>query len=146
MDSPKTLLEAVQYFSDAENCRQFMIAVRWADGIVLCPTCGSDKVSYLKNAKLYFCKVKHPKQKDALHGKAWLLSPHYSTINGAAFNEKTSKENASDYSRAKASSKLGNEGLDIQNTEHGVNNQAVPGREGKETRTVRIHHGNIFPR
>jgi transposase-like protein len=66
MDTPKTLLEAIQYFSDAENCRRFMIAVRWADGVVLCPTCGSDKVSYLENAKLYFCKVKHPKQKFSL--------------------------------------------------------------------------------
>jgi len=66
MDTPKTLLEAIQYFSNPDNCRQFMIAVRWADGVVLCPTCGSDKVSYLENAKLYFCKVKHPKQKFSL--------------------------------------------------------------------------------
>ncbi len=66
MDTPKTLLEAIQYFSDAENCRQFMIAVRWADGVVRCPTCGNDKVKYLENAKLYFCKVKHPKQKFSL--------------------------------------------------------------------------------
>src|SRR5580698_3204821 len=66
MDTPKTLLDAIQYFSDTENCRQFMVSVRWADGIVLCPTCGSDKVSYLENAKLYFCKVKHPKQKFSL--------------------------------------------------------------------------------
>jgi hypothetical protein len=66
MDSPKTLLEAIQYFSQPENCRQFMIAVRWADGVVCCPTCGNDKVTYLENAKLYFCKVKHPKQKFSL--------------------------------------------------------------------------------
>ncbi len=66
MDTPKTLLEAIQYFSDAENCRQFMIAVRWADGIVHCPTCGNDKVTYLEKAKLYFCKVKHSKQKFSL--------------------------------------------------------------------------------
>jgi transposase-like protein len=66
MDTPKTLVEAIQYFSDPENCRQFMIAVRWPDGIVLCPRCGSEKVSYLENAKLYFCKVKHPKQKFSL--------------------------------------------------------------------------------
>jgi hypothetical protein len=66
MDSPKTLLEAVQYFSDAENCRQFMIAVRWADGIVKCPHCGSEKVTYLEKAKLYRCYGKHPKQKFSL--------------------------------------------------------------------------------
>jgi transposase-like protein len=66
MEAPKTLLEAVQYFSDAENCRKFMIAVRWADGIVRCPHCGSEKVTYLENAKLYRCYGKHPKQKFSL--------------------------------------------------------------------------------
>jgi transposase-like protein len=66
MESPKTLLEAVQYFSDAENCRQFMIAVRWSDGIVRCPHCGSEKVTYLENAKVYRCYGDHPKQKFSL--------------------------------------------------------------------------------
>jgi transposase-like protein len=66
MDSPKTLLEAVQYFSDAENCRKFMIAVRWADGVVKCPHCGSEKVSYLEKAKVYQCYGKHPKSKFSL--------------------------------------------------------------------------------
>ena len=66
MDSPKTLLEAVQYFSDPENCRRFMIAVRWPDGIVKCPHCGSEKVSYLEKAKVYQCYGKHPKSKFSL--------------------------------------------------------------------------------
>lgn len=66
MEAPKTLLEAVQYFSDAENCRQFMIQVRWADGIVRCPNCGSEKVTYLENANLYKCNQKHPRQKFSL--------------------------------------------------------------------------------
>lgn len=66
MESPKTLIEAVQYFSDAENCRQFMIAVRWADGIVRCPICQSEKVTYLEKAKVYRCYGKHLKQKFSL--------------------------------------------------------------------------------
>jgi transposase-like protein len=66
MESPKTLLEAIQYFSDSENCRKFMIAVRWADGIVKCPNCGSEKVTYLEKAKVYRCYSKHPKQKFSL--------------------------------------------------------------------------------
>jgi hypothetical protein len=66
METPKTLLEAIQYFSDAENCREFMVAVRWADEVVRCPHCGNDKVSYLEKSKLYFCPVKHPKQKFSL--------------------------------------------------------------------------------
>jgi transposase-like protein len=66
MESPKTLVEAIQYFSDAENCRQFMIAVRWADGIVKCPHCGSEKVTYLEKAKVYQCYGKHAKSKFSL--------------------------------------------------------------------------------
>lgn len=66
MDSPKTLLEAVQYFSDSERCRQFMIEVRWSDGIVRCPICQSEKVTYLEKAKVYRCYGKHLKQKFSL--------------------------------------------------------------------------------
>ncbi len=58
METPKTLLEAINFFQDSENCRQFMIAVRWEDGIVRCPRCGSEDVSYMPNAKQYHCKAK----------------------------------------------------------------------------------------
>lgn len=66
MDTPRTLLEAITYFSNAENCRKFMIAVRWADGIVRCPSCGSERVTYLEKANVYKCKTVHPKQKFSL--------------------------------------------------------------------------------
>jgi hypothetical protein len=66
MDTPKTLLEAIKFFSEYENCRHFMIAIRWADGVVRCPHCGTDKVVYMEKSKLYNCKVKHPKQKFSL--------------------------------------------------------------------------------
>ena len=66
MDTPKTLLDAIQHFSDSENCRKFMIAVRWADGIVRCPHCDSQKVTYLAKARVYQCYGKHPKSKFSL--------------------------------------------------------------------------------
>jgi transposase-like protein len=66
MNVPKTLQQAIQYFSNFENCRNFMISVRWPDGKVLCPRCGSEKVAWLEKAKVYFCSVKHPKQKFSL--------------------------------------------------------------------------------
>ena len=66
MESPKTLQQAIQFFSDFENCRQFMIAVRWSDGKVRCPYCASDKVTYLEKARLYRCYGDHPKQKFSL--------------------------------------------------------------------------------
>jgi transposase-like protein len=64
--SPKTLQDAILYFADYENCRRFMIELRWADGKVRCPQCGSDKVTYLANAKLYKCYGDHPKPKFSL--------------------------------------------------------------------------------
>jgi hypothetical protein len=66
MEAPKTLQQAIQFFSDFENCRRFMISVRWEDGVVRSPTCNSDKVTYLANAKVYRCYGNHPKQKFSL--------------------------------------------------------------------------------
>ena len=43
-----------------------MISMRWMDGKVRCPRCGSERVAWLEKAKLYFCAVKHPKQKFSL--------------------------------------------------------------------------------
>lgn len=61
-----TLQQAIQFFSDPENCRQFMIAVRWPDGIVRCPICDSEKITYLAKARVYRCYGKHPRQKFSL--------------------------------------------------------------------------------
>jgi len=66
MESPKTLQQAIQFFAEYENCRQFMIAVRWPDGKVRCPACGSEKITYLENARLYRCYENHPRQKFSL--------------------------------------------------------------------------------
>jgi transposase-like protein len=66
MDTPKTLIEAIKFFSDKENCRQFMISIRWADGVVRCPNCGSDSVLYMEKSNLYFCRMKHAKAKFSL--------------------------------------------------------------------------------
>src|SRR5271157_619996 len=66
MNVPKTLQQAIQYFSDFENCRQFMILIRWADGKVRCPHCDSEKVTYLEKARLYRCYGDHAKQKFSL--------------------------------------------------------------------------------
>lgn len=66
MDTPKTLIEAITYFSNPENCRKFMVSIRWADGIVRCPYCDATKVTYLEKAKVYRCYGNHPKQKFSL--------------------------------------------------------------------------------
>jgi transposase-like protein len=66
METPKTLLEAINFFSVYENCRQFMIAIRWADGVVHCPYCDATKLTYLEKARVYRCYGSHSKQKFSL--------------------------------------------------------------------------------
>src|SRR5437763_809688 len=62
MQAPKTFLEAVRYFSVPQACLEFLVALRWPNG-VKCPQCGSKKVTFLANAKLWKCRNVHPKQK-----------------------------------------------------------------------------------
>src|SRR3954466_4986428 len=64
--APTTLQEAVIHFASYENCHEFMMKLRWPDGKVRCPRCGSFDVSYLPNARVFKCYVKHEKQKFSL--------------------------------------------------------------------------------
>lgn len=64
--APKTLREAIIFFSDYENCRKAVEAIRWPDGVVRCPRCDSDKVTYLANARVWKCYGDHPKAKFSL--------------------------------------------------------------------------------
>ena len=65
-DTPKTLLEAVKFFSVYENCHKFMMAARWPDGVVKCPTCGSEHVTYMANTRRWKCYGKHPRPQFSL--------------------------------------------------------------------------------
>jgi transposase-like protein len=58
---PKTLLEAIRYFSNADVCQDFMVALRWPDG-VRCPTCDSENVGYVATRRVWECKTKHGKK------------------------------------------------------------------------------------
>jgi transposase-like protein len=66
MEAPKTLQQAIQFFTDSENCRRFMVEVRWPDGIVRCPICDATKLTWLAKAKVYRCYGDHSKQKFSL--------------------------------------------------------------------------------
>ena len=59
MASPKTLQQAIIWFSDREHCYQFMMDLRWPDGKVKCPRCGSEKVKYLAKPRVWKCYAKH---------------------------------------------------------------------------------------
>jgi hypothetical protein len=58
---PKTLVEAVKYFSDPDFATEYFSKMRWPDG-VCCPHCGSTAVSYLKVQKRWQCREKHTRR------------------------------------------------------------------------------------
>jgi transposase-like protein len=64
--TPRTLQEAIIYFSDFENCQKFMIEIRWPDGKVKCPYCQSEKVTYLPSGRVWRCANKHARRKFSL--------------------------------------------------------------------------------
>jgi hypothetical protein len=59
MEGFKTLQEAIIYFADFENCKRVMIQLRWPDGIVKCPHCGAEKVTFLAKPHVWKCYGKH---------------------------------------------------------------------------------------
>src|SRR5687767_13299207 len=63
---PKTLQQAILFFADYENCHRAMMAIRWPDGIVRCPTCGSNHVTYLANQRRWKCYENHPRKQFSL--------------------------------------------------------------------------------
>src|SRR6267154_4424509 len=57
-ESPKTLQQAIQYFSDGQTCINAVAAMRWSDG-PQCPNCEGDKGRnpyYLKTQKRWKCR------------------------------------------------------------------------------------------
>ena len=55
---PKTLLEAIRYFSDLDVATEYVAKLRWPDGPV-CPRCGTldEKHYYLKTRRLWKCRA-----------------------------------------------------------------------------------------
>jgi transposase-like protein len=62
MPEPKSLQEAVVYFSNPDNCIDYLAIRRWPDGRVLCPTCGSDKVKFHAERRIWQCSSHHSKR------------------------------------------------------------------------------------
>jgi transposase-like protein len=55
------LLNAVKHFASADNCREYLVAIRWPNGIE-CPTCASKSVYFDAGRNRWECKTKHPKR------------------------------------------------------------------------------------
>ncbi|HEX8176990.1 MAG TPA: IS1595 family transposase [Pyrinomonadaceae bacterium] len=59
--TPKTLQEAIVYFSNPENCLNYLAARRWPNGVI-CPTCGRDDVTFLAKQGKWQCKSAHKRR------------------------------------------------------------------------------------
>ena len=59
---PKTLQQAVIYFSNPDTAHAEMVKFRWPDGKVKCPTCGSEDVYFTKSRRIWQCKNDHAKR------------------------------------------------------------------------------------
>src|SRR5437868_12078455 len=59
---PQTLHDAIKFFANEDRALDFMKAIRWPDGIVKCPRCGSTDVSFLSTRRIWKCKQAHEKQ------------------------------------------------------------------------------------
>lgn len=55
MNEPKTLQEAIAYFSDPERVFEYAKRLRWPDGKITCPRCGADRNSFIKTRRLWYC-------------------------------------------------------------------------------------------
>src|ERR1039457_1097874 len=56
---PTTLQEAIVFFANPINCREYLVARRWPSGVA-CPKCGSANVLFLEKYSRWHCREKHP--------------------------------------------------------------------------------------
>ena len=63
---PTTLQEAIVYFDNPDNCRDYLVVRRWPNGVV-CPTCGNTEgIGFLKNQNRWQCRKVHSKRQFSL--------------------------------------------------------------------------------
>ncbi len=64
--TPEGLREAIGWFDDFGHCREFMMELRWPDGVVKCPRCDSEKVFWIVKERVWKCYGKHDHAKFSL--------------------------------------------------------------------------------
>ena len=55
---PKTLQQAINYFSDDLTCIKLIASRRWIDGVAVCPKCADTNNTFLPSRKVWQCKNK----------------------------------------------------------------------------------------
>jgi transposase-like protein len=61
-NTPETLVQAIRFFADPDICLTFLASLRWPDGRIACPTCGSRDLTFLSEYRRWKCHTKHPRQ------------------------------------------------------------------------------------
>jgi transposase-like protein len=59
-NEPQTLQQAIVFFSDPDNCLNYIVARRWPNGVT-CPNCGRTDVTFIPARRVWQCKTRHPK-------------------------------------------------------------------------------------
>jgi transposase-like protein len=62
---PKTLKQAIEFFADPKNCREYLVAYRWPDGVE-CPRCGSKNVKFSEKHNRWQCGSHHERRQFTL--------------------------------------------------------------------------------
>jgi transposase-like protein len=57
-NEPKTLTESVVYFTNPDNCLNYLAGRRWPNGVT-CPTCGSKNVGFVASRRIWQCNTRH---------------------------------------------------------------------------------------
>jgi Transposase zinc-ribbon domain len=65
LNEPKSLQEAILYFSDPDRCLEYIVARRWPNG-VCCPVCESKEVYFTASRRIWQCKNVHSKRQFSL--------------------------------------------------------------------------------
>ena len=55
---PETLSDAIRYFADPDTCRNFLVAIRWPDGVT-CRRCGRAEPRFIASRRIWQCKSLH---------------------------------------------------------------------------------------
>src|ERR1022692_393729 len=68
---PTSLQEAIVYFANSKNCREYVVARRWPNGVE-CPTCGCKDVIFLASQNRWQCRNKHSTRQFSLK-TSWFM-------------------------------------------------------------------------
>lgn len=56
MKPPRTLQEAIVYFSDPQRAFDYAVSLRWPDSKVHCPRCSSESNYFIKTRRIWLCR------------------------------------------------------------------------------------------